>query len=164
MDACFEKAVSFLSPGIRSVLLQLDEPVQGETYEIRLRAEQPVVLFGKAGSALLQCDGTLSKDRIDTALYCSAEQLSDTFHRLCNYSVHTHIRAMTQGFVSTAGGDRVGVAGTAVCDETGNIVSVRDITSLNVRVARAIKGCADGLRKLFRPDQPPQSVLIAGAP
>lgn len=164
MDACFEKAVSFLSPGIRSVLLQLDEPVQRETYEIRLRAEQPVVLFGKAGSALLQCDGTLSKDRIDTALYCSAEQLSDTFHRLCNYSVHTHIRAMTQGFVSTAGGDRVGVAGTAVCDETGNIVSVRDITSLNVRVARDIKGCADGLRKLFRPDQPPQSVLIAGAP
>jgi stage III sporulation protein AA len=30
--------------------------------------------------------------------------------------------------------------------------------------AAYIKGCADGLRKLFRPDQPPQSVLIAGAP
>ena len=69
MDACFEKAVSFLSPGIRSVLLQLDEPVQRETYEVRLRAEQPVVLFGKAGSALLQCDGALSKERIATALY-----------------------------------------------------------------------------------------------
>lgn len=163
MDACFEKAVSFLSPGIRSVLLMLDEPAQRDTFEIRLRAEQPVVLFGKSGSALLQRDGTLSVSKLDTALYCTAEQLSDTFHRLCNYSVHTHIRAMTQGYVATNGGDRVGVAGTAVCDENGNIVSVREITALNVRVARDIPGCADGLLELFQPDQP-QSVLIAGAP
>ena len=63
MDACFEKAVSFLSPGIRSVLLQLDEPVQRETYEVRLRAEQPVVLFGKVGSATAHCRRTGSTQR-----------------------------------------------------------------------------------------------------
>ena len=163
MDACFEKAVAFVAPGIRGVLLSVDEAAQKETFEVRLRAEQPVVLFGKSGSLLLQRNGTLSPSRLDTALYCSAEQLSDSFHRLCNYSVHTHIRAITRGFVSTAGGDRVGVAGTAVCDENGNIVSVRDISSLNVRVSRDIPGCANDLLELFQPGGP-QSVLIAGAP
>lgn len=163
MDACFEKAVSFLAPGLRSVLLSLPTQLQEQTFEVRLRAEQPVVLFGKAGSALLQRDGTLSCDKLDSAVYCSAEQLSDSFHRLCNYSVHTHIRAMTQGFVSTAGGDRVGVAGTAVCDENGNIVSVREIASLNVRVSRDIRGCAAKLLELF-PATGLQSVLLAGAP
>ena len=163
MEAAFERAVSFLESGLRSVLEETDEPVQKATSEIRLRADRPVVLSGTFGSVLLQRDGTVSPTRLDAALFCSPEQLSDSFHRLCNYSVHTHIRSITQGFVATGGGDRVGVVGTAVCDEGGNIVSVRDITALNIRVSREVAGCATPLLRLFTGGDV-QNVLIAGAP
>ena len=163
MEAAFEQAISFLAPGLRSVLAATDEATQNNTFEIRLRAEQPVVLFGKQGSLLLQQDGTVSATRLDTALFCTAQQLSDSFHRLCNYSVHTHIRTMTQGFVTTSRGARVGVVGTAVCDEAGHIVSVRDMTAMNVRVAREKPGCAAPLLPLFS-EQGLQSMLLAGAP
>ena len=163
MEAAFERAVSFLESGLRSVLEETDEPLQKQTGEIRLRADRPVVLFGSYGSVLLQRDGTVSNTRLDAALFCSPEQLSDSFHRLCNYSVHTHIRSITQGFVTTGGGDRVGVVGTAVCDELGNVVSVRDITALCVRVSREVSGCALPLLELFTGDDV-QNVLIAGAP
>ena len=163
MDAAFEEAVSFLEPGLKSVLLLLSEPQQRETFEIRLRAEQPVVLFGKGGSVLLQRNGSVSPDRVEPALFCSAQQMADSFQRLCNYSVHTHIRAMTQGFVTAASGSRVGVVGTAVCDETGAVVSVREITSLLIRVSRDVRGCAQPLLHLFSNNKL-QSVLLAGAP
>ena len=163
MDAAFERAVSFLESGLRSVLEETDELLQTRTFEIRLRADRPVVLFGSFGSVLLQRDGTVSPARLDTALFCTPEQLSDSFHRLCNYSVHTHIRSITQGFVTTGGGDRVGVVGTAVCDDAGNIVSVRDITALNVRLSREVTGCATPLLRLFAGDDI-RNVLIAGAP
>ena len=163
MDADFERAVSFLPPALRTVLLRTDEHLQRESFEIRLRADRPVVLFGAFGSVLLQRDGRVSESELDTALFCAAEQLNDSFHRLCNYSVHTHIRSMTRGFVTTGGGDRVGVVGTAVCDDEGHIVSVRDVTSLNVRVARAVPGCALPLLPLFAKETA-QSMLLAGAP
>ncbi len=163
MDLSFERAVSFLPPALKTALLQTDEPLQRRTFEIRLRADRPVVLFGAFGSVLLQRGGGVSSTGLDTALFCSAEQLGDSFHRLCNYSVHTHIRSMTRGFVTTAGGDRVGVAGTAVCDDEGRIVSVRDVTSLNVRVAREMPGCAAPLLPLFA-DSATRGVLLAGAP
>lgn len=163
MDFCFERAVSFLPPALRTALLRTDELLQRDTFEIRLRADRPVVLFGAFGSVLLQRDGSVSETALDTALFCSAEQLSDSFLRLCNYSVHAHVRSMTRGFVTTGGGDRVGVVGTAVCDDGDRIVSVRDVTALNVRVAREVPGCAAPLLRLFA-DPETQSVLLAGAP
>ena len=163
MDQSFERAVSFLPPALKTALLRTDELLQGRTFEIRLRADRPVVLFGAFGSVLLQRGGGVSAFGLDTALFCTAEQLNDSFHRLCNYSVHAHIRSMTRGFVTTPGGDRVGVAGTAVCDDEGRVVSVRDVTSLNVRVSREKPGCAAALLPLFA-DPETQGVLLAGAP
>lgn len=163
MDLCFERAVSFLPPALKTALLRTDELLQRETFEVRLRADRPVVLFGAFGSVLLQQNGKTSESALDTALFCTAEQLNDSFQRLCNYSVHAHIRSMTRGFVTTGSGDRVGVVGTAVCDDEGKIVSVRDVTSLNVRVARSVPGCAAPLLPLFF-DRETRGVLLAGAP
>lgn len=163
MDVFFERAVSFVSPALQNVLLETDEQLQRETFEVRLRADRPVVLFGAYGSVLLQRDGGVSETGLDTAVFCPAEALNDSFHRLCNYSVHTHIRDLTRGFVTTGSGDRVGVVGTAVCDDEGRIVSVRDVTALNVRVSREVPGCAAPLLELFRKNGL-QNVLLAGAP
>lgn len=163
MDAFFERAVSFLPPALQGVLLETDEQLQRQTFEIRLRADRPVVLFGAYGSVLLRRDGSVAEAEPDKALFCSPEALNDSFHRLCNYSVHTHIRDLTCGFVTTGGGDRVGVVGTAVCDDAERIVSVRDITALNVRVSREVPGCAAPLLGLFR-EHGLQNVLLAGAP
>ncbi len=59
--------------------------------------------------------------------------------RICEESVHTYGSSINEGYVSLAGGLRVGVCGKAVSDGT-KVLNVREINSLSVRIPRAISG------------------------
>ena len=68
---------------------------------------------------------------------------------------------MKQGFLPLRGGHRLGFCGTAVV-ERGEVTALRDLSSANLRVARACHGCADEALRLL--GESPGSVLIAGPP
>ena len=51
---------------------------------------------------------------------------------------------MRNGFFTIQGGHRIGVAGRTVCEQ-GKILSFRNISCINIRVARQKKGCATKL-------------------
>ena len=59
-------------------------------------------------------------------------------------SAHTALDRVRQGFVTLRGGHRVGLCGSVVKRE-GQIVTLRDISSLSVRVARPVTGQATEL-------------------
>lgn len=159
----FDEAVSMASPSLKKVLMKVDEQTKANTFEIRLRASKPVVLYGLFGSVFLKSDSTTGQTFEKSAVFCSAELLNDTFNRICGYSIHTHQNSIVNGFVTMKGGHRAGVAGTAVCSEDSRVVSVRNVSSLNLRIAREVKGCADEIVSLFCSGKP-SSVLIAGPP
>lgn len=46
-----------------------------------------------------------------------------------------------KGYITVQGGHRVGISGTAVLQQ-GQIATVREISSLNIRVARQVYGAA----------------------
>ncbi len=71
----------------------------------------------------------------------AGEELQDAFRRLCEYSVYRRQGEINQGYVTVAGGHRVGVCGTAVT-KSGAVVTLTDITSVNIRVAREVTGCS----------------------
>lgn len=81
--------------------------------------------------------------------------------RLCGYSVYSHMEEIRGGFVSADRALRVGIGGTAVI-EKGGIKTVRDVTSLSVRIPREKRGCAEEVLRcgvdLSR------GLLLAGAP
>ncbi len=159
----FDEAVWPVSARLKSKLLFCSEEIKSSVYEIRLRANRPVVLFGKNKSMFLSKDSTLSQTVNENTYICPIEELTDTFNRMCGYSIHTHQTSINNGFVTMRGGHRAGVAGTAVCDRDGNIVSIRDISSLNIRIARESHGCSSQLvEKLFQKNA--KSLIIAGAP
>ncbi len=159
----FDTAASVTGGCVKAALLSLDEKIKAQTAEIRLKKGKEIVLWGRYGAGYLSCDGTLSKDR-DGAVVCSGEALDDCFSRACRFSVHSHIESLVGGFVTIGGGHRVGVCGTAVVGEKGQICSLRNVSSLNIRIAREKKGSADELyRRIFASLQN-ESVIIAGAP
>lgn len=92
----------------------------------------------------------------------SQKELEDCFSALCEYSVHTYLPQICQGFLTIRGGHRVGLGGTAVIQH-GAVVSIRELSSLNIRLSRIgtmqIQPLAD---RLFEDGL--HSVLIAGAP
>ena len=59
-------------------------------------------------------------------------------------SVHTYADNIRAGFVTAAGGVRVGLCGT-VTTEDGRISALRRLSSVCVRIPREKRGCADGI-------------------
>ena len=75
---------------------------------------------------------------------------------------YTHLQhEIRQGFVTMASGHRVGVCGTAVYEEN-RVSGIRDISSLNIRIAREVYGAADELLREL--DKEISGLLIAGPP
>lgn len=161
-DKDFISALSIIRGELKNKLADLPYHFQRETAEIRLRVGKPVALCGVYGTVFLATDGQTAC-KTDKPFICYSEDMNSIFSRLCSFSVHSHIQSIVNGFITIQGGHRVGICGTAITDSSGNVTAVRDLSSLNIRVAREKPGCAlEIYEKLF--SQSLQSIIIAGAP
>ncbi|MDR0314701.1 MAG: stage III sporulation protein AA [Oscillospiraceae bacterium] len=158
----FEQAINCITPRIQSILEKLSDDTKENTQEIRLRNEKPVMLIGSYGYLFLNGSGRASYICTQTSLSIKSEELTDTFNRICKYSVHSNQSSIVNGYITIEGGHRAGICGTGVGDGQ-SVASVRDISSINLRVASQCIGSSDEIiNKLFRDGL--KSVIIAGAP
>lgn len=72
------------------------------------------------------------------------EDLKTTLNNLIKFSYYAYEQDLAQGFVTIDGGHRVGICGKAVV-KNGQPSLIKEISSLNIRFAKEIKGCADAL-------------------
>lgn len=158
----FDSAVSVISGELRRLLTLLPSYIKTQTYEIRLRSGRPVILQGRYGRYFLLSSGSTGVST-DNNYICTPEMLTDTFNRLCCYSVHSHLGSIVNGYITIQGGHRAGIVGTAVTNLSGEITSLREISGINIRVSREVIGCADGIiSNLFSNEA--VSCIIAGPP
>ena len=93
------------------------------------------------------------------------DEIKSVFSKAFEHSLHSYNRELAQGFITTAGGNRIGFCGTAVLsdDRQMRVENVRNISSVNIRVAREVKGCANDIySKIFGGGL--CSLVIGGAP
>lgn len=140
MKSEFNNAVLQVCEEIRRVLLFLPEDIKQGVDEIRLRSGLPVCLT-VSGKVLFVCKNSrVSHTENADCLIATHGDLMQTLLLLCNNSVYMHESEIRQGFVSLPCGNRAGVCG--VFNESGMLVSV---SSVNIRIARQIFGCAKPL-------------------
>ena len=87
---------------------------------------------------------TVGDENIVLRTRISDREFDSVVFRMCRGSVHAYGDQITRGFIPLDGGIRVGVCGTAQTDKDG-LVSVREITTLNVRLPRNVRGSAKEL-------------------
>jgi stage III sporulation protein AA len=142
----FEQAVAYLV-GLRE-LSELPRHVTDEVCEIRLRAGQPVTLE--------LCGGK----RIRLNRNVSPATINECIREFCGQSVHSHERQFKEGWLTLCGGHRAGFTGTAVLRD-GKVENLRDVSSVNLRIAREHSGSAD---ELYEKLPETASLLIIGKP
>ncbi len=130
--------------------------------EIRLRLGEPVTLSFAAEDRILCTTSTSTLHKPD-ALVCRPDQLETCFLRFCEGSVYAHEQELRQGYIAVRGGIRVGVAGTAVL-ESERVRSVREVSSLCIRLPRRHTGCAATLIPLIHTVEGLRSTLLVGEP
>ena len=130
----YYRAVRALPTWLAAPLVQLPAQTVVHIQELRLRTDCAVTFTVQgrqcSASALPGCPPALAAMRLD------ALQIEEIFHTLCNGSVHTHERELSEGYLTTAAGNRVGVAGQFVQRE-GHGITLQKVTSLNLRIARS---------------------------
>ncbi len=156
----YPAAVSLLPEPLCRPLLRVEPQTADRVQEIRLRAGQALSVCIRGEERYVRADGTLSTERQE-GLLCTAELLRATVQRLLQYSAHAHTEELRRGFV-TAGGCRVGIAGTAVT-ANGYVTGYRAIDALCIRVARTHTGCAAAVASALCGDGV-HSALLCGEP
>ena len=156
----YYRAVKALPAWLAAPLAQLPAQTAVRVQELRLRIGCAVTFTVQgrqcAASVLPGCPPALAAMRLD------ALQIEEIFYTLCNGSVHTHERDLAEGYLTTAAGNRVGVAGQFVQRE-GQSIALQKVTSLNLRIARSCAICLPPeLDKLL--EQHFTGLLVVGEP
>lgn len=144
------QAAACLPPLLRTAVEQLPEKTLESVEEIRLRAGQPVAV-SCAGKEI-----ALPETRATPA------DLREIAARASRDSMQSYGDSLRQGFLTLAGGHRIGFCGTAKT-ERGAFEGIRLFGSVNVRVARAVFGCA---REVYEQScrEKPANVAILSPP
>lgn len=132
--------LTFLSPDLRALFKNLPDKELADLEEIRLRVNGPVLLKQRTGDKYLAKDGMLTT-RWESSVCCSAESMNRTVALLCNSSLYALEEELSKGFLTLPGGHRTGFVGRAVLDK-GRIKTLKQISGVNIRIARFISGSA----------------------
>lgn len=131
-----------LPPHIATLLMLLPDNIVKKITEIRIRVNQPLLLVLDNSDIMVTQSGKTTTDL--QAYRCSSEDLARTFQLICKNSVYAFEEEVRQGYLTIPGGHRVGLAGQATAFD-GTVKTIKYISSLNIRLARAIPGCADSI-------------------
>jgi stage III sporulation protein AA len=149
---------------IRQAIEKIPESDYARCHEIRLRVNRSLSVFCDNGeNYLLQKGGILKlPGGFTDGITVTPADIKYCFESLCDYSVHSFQKEIKNGFITVAGGHRAGFCGTSVSDNYNAVFSVKNISSINLRIAREVKGAAEEFaKKLFGGFKTP-SVLICG--
>ena len=96
-------------------------------------------------------------------LICTKELLDQTLDRMLNRSFYAHEESIREGYISLLGGMRAGVCGRAVVDG-GKIKTVKEITSIVLRLPHRIRGVEKPIFDVLKIDQFTKGLLIYSLP
>lgn len=125
----YRQVLALLPDRLRQNVPEMGEDELSQVEEIRLRVGRPLML-------------TVSdKGRQTHGPAVEPRELELLLHTASKWSVHTVLDQLCSGYMTVEGGHRLGVVGTAVM-EGERIRTISNISSVNIRIARQIKGCA----------------------
>lgn len=119
--------------------LELMEGLQ----EIRLRAGRAFLVLADNREYGLTIQGEMTEE-LNRAYQVDGKDLEAILMHLCRYSLYAYEEEIAKGFLTIRGGHRIGLAGQVIMDNH-HIRSIRNITSMNVRISHEVKGASEHL-------------------
>lgn len=166
MDNCsverFNVCAKGLNQRLQNAVIQIPDHIKIQIQEIHIRVNKPVALYCGSTTYFLTLNNQIVSHWFnDNMLIASRNDVYESFQNICCYSVYSRQTEINNGFITMRGGHRAGICGTAFYNGE-NITAIRDISSINLRVAREIKGVSKEILKNI--DINKGGVLICGVP
>lgn len=128
---------------VSAIMKKMSQDFLHSIEEIRIRTERPVEIISSKVEGFLTQRATLSLDPKDGVIITKEESLH-ILNLISNHSLYALEEELKRGYVTIAGGHRIGMTGKVVL-ENGEIAHLKDITGFNIRIAKEMKGTAEAL-------------------
>lgn len=148
----YGQAVQFLPPRLRSAAMQAPSDVQMAAREFRLRVGQPMTIL---------TDG--SELEVVTETNLRREELGAVVDIATGGSVHSASESIKNGFLTVAGGHRIGLCGTGV-QRNGDVNTIKNISSVAIRIAKEFCGVSDEVYKSLMRNGAFENTIIISPP
>ncbi len=109
--------------------------------EIRIGTGKPVMIYEEGICYYILPEGKLTRQSEGT-VRTSGTDVQEMLRLLCDGSVYAMEENISSGYITVEGGHRVGICGSCVI-KGGKIMSIKDISYLNIRIAREVIGAAE---------------------
>ena len=146
-----EQILKTLPPRLREGFLAFSPADWGKLEEIRLRPHAPILLRFRDGERELS-DLAVLPGELELILELASRA-----------SLHTVLPQLRRGYLTLQGGHRLGVCGSVRLRE-GEIHAISPISSLDLRLARQVRGAGEELLSALCPDGAFRSALILAPP
>ena len=140
-----------LLPPFTNALQAVPEHIAANACEIRIRAGRPITVE------------TPRERHIFAAMKASLSDINKCISYFCDYSLYSCEKELSEGWITLKGGYRAGFTGTAVTRD-GRITAIKNISSIDLRIASERKGIAEKLISLTALETDFRGLLILGAP
>ncbi len=135
----YGEVLKYITREVSNIMTALDTERVNDIEEIRMRAGRPLMVQSYEGDWFVKKNGILSKKH-DNAYVTSMENIQNTLELMSQSSIYAYQEELRMGYITLKGGHRVGITGKAVVNNK-NIKTLKDISGLNIRIAREVKGC-----------------------
>lgn len=135
----------YLPSNLRNILGQVETDIYEFIEEIRLRINRPLMIYGNNTDFFVQDCGKITHIS-EQGYIVTKDDIQKTLHLLSESSIYALEEELKNGFITIKGGHRVGLAGKIIM-ENGVIKTIKDISSLNIRISKEVIGAADKIIK-----------------
>ncbi len=135
-----DELLKIFSLKVRNILAKLDIDYE-LLQEVRLRVNSPLIIIYDNQEFYISKEGELNKT-IENAFISDRNEIKETMEYISNFSFYAFEDEIRQGYITIAGGNRVGICGKVILDNE-KIRSMKYISFINVRLSHQVRGCAD---------------------
>lgn len=130
-------------------------------HEIRIRVGQPLMVRTSKGEYGLDEYGY--ECSFENAYRITQKDIKEIMEFVSGYSPYAYEEELKNGYITIPGGNRIGICGKTIIDLNG-IKTIKNISSINIRMARAMVGCSDKYMPYFFEKEKLCNTLILSPP
>lgn len=139
----YESLIENLCEELNSVLNRVPKEFKENIEEIRIRNDRPLSIYSSGKDYFVSTTGK-PKNTLHNVFMVNKAHVNNTFQLISNYSIYAYKEEIRNGYITIKGGHRVGIGGKVIYGSTG-LDTIKDISSLNIRIGREKIGISNNL-------------------
>ena len=153
----------YLPPTIQRLLHTIEPQHQRTLTEIRLRTNNPLIINTHQGEYIITKAGATSQTTAN-AYIVTLQDINHAIESVASFSLYAFENEIKNGYITVAGGHRVGICGQVVLDNNG-IKTIKNFSGINFRVRSQVIGAGkEALAYILAEDKTIHHTMIISPP